>query len=410
MPNPPVPGDALRDRAAITGVGWTELTKRSGRSVLGLATEAALAAIDDAGLDPTDVDGLVTFYWGARDTPAPTQLAESLGLTSMNLSACDAGGGAWACASVAVAAMAVHAGMCRHVLVYRAANSRSERPGPGFDPWPGGQRQWSEPFGATHAATLYGPHVSAWMAEYAITNGDFAPLAVQQRRHAALNSKALMTAPITEADHQSSPWIIEPFRLLDCSVWNDGAMALVVSATSDAHRMRHDPVTIRAARGGSLGAPVRSRTRSRHWELHALDAAATLYRAAGVTPDDLDLAQLYDPFTGMTLLHVEQFGLTPAGGSPTAVSAGELGLDGRIPTNTHGGHLSEGNLAGLGHVIEAVQQLRTHGVTDDHCPFTAGGARAHDHDRAHCRQVCDPELALVAAESGDSALILSRTP
>lgn len=394
--------DTLRGGTAITGIGWTAQTKRSGRSALALATEAGLAAAHDAGIDPTEIDGLITYYWGQRDTPAPPELAHSLGLTSCRLSLCDAGGGAWACSAIAVAALAVHGGLCRHVLVYRAANSRSEPPRAGFDPWPSGQRQWSEPFGATHAATLYGPAVSAWMAHYGIANADFAPMAVQQRGNATVNRKALMTTAISEADHQASPWVVEPFRLLDCAPVHDGGMAVLVSATADARRMRQSVVTVRAAVGGTLGAPVTSRVRGRRWELNALDAAAAVYEAAGVTAADLDLAQVYDPFTGMALLHIEQFDLAPAGGSARHVREGQLGLDGRLPVNTHGGNLSEGNTAGLGHVVEAVQQLREGGVRDDLCDGE------HDHDRSRCRQVREPGLALVAAESGDSALILGR--
>ncbi|MEU9059208.1 hypothetical protein AB0D13_10105 [Streptomyces sp. NPDC048430] len=395
--------DALRDRTAVTGIGWTALTKNSGRSTLALATDAGLAAIADAGLEPTDIDGLVTFYWGPRDTPAPGEMVAALGLTSCTMAHCDSGGGAWACSAIAAAAMAVHSGMCRHVLVYRAANSRSGPPPPaGADLWPSGQRQWSEPFGATHAATLYGPYVTPYMEHFKVTNRDFAPLAVQQRAHAALNRKALMTEPITIDDHQNSPWIVAPFRRLDCSIWNDGAMAVVVSATADANRLARTPVTIRAVRGGSLATPVKARTSRNRWELNALTLAPALYEKAGVSAEDLDLAQLYDPFTGMALLHIEQFGLAPPGQAPARIRDGELALDGRIPVNTHGGHLSEGNLAGLGHLVEAVQQLRAEGVRDDLCEGP------HDHDRRHCRQVRSPELALVGAESGDSGLILRR--
>ncbi|MGO4145678.1 hypothetical protein AB4Y77_11380 [Paenarthrobacter sp. YAF11_1] len=393
----------IMDRTAITGVGWTAISKKSGRSTLSLTTEACLKAISDAGLEPREVDGLVTYYWAQRDTPAPFEVANSLGLSSCRMSFCDSSGGAWAVSAIAAAAMAVYSGMSRHVLVYRGANSRSD-PGflPGLDTWHSGQRQWNEPFGAQHPATIYGPHVSAYMHEYSLSNRDFAPLAVQQRANASLNKKALMTAPMTIDDHQASPWIVDPFRLLDCSVWNDGAMAVVVSATSDARRMASSPVTIRAIEGGTLGAPVRSRLGLNHWNLHAGSMASGLYDKAGITVDDLDLAELYDPFTGMTMMHIEQFGLAPAGGAAARIKRGELALDGPIPTNTHGGHLSEGTIAGLGHVVEAVQQLRRDGVSDDHCDGE------HDYNRRHCRQVRNPELALVGSESGDSAMILRK--
>lgn len=393
---------SIQDRTAISGVGWTQISKQSGRSAISLATEAALNAIADAGLDPTEIDGLGTFYWGWRDTPAPAELAGALGLKSCRMSFCDSSGGAFACAAIGAAAMAVHAGLCRNFLVYRAANSRSEAPPVGADFWPSGHRQWSEPFGATHAATLYGPHVTAYMARYGIENHHFAPLAVQQRTHAALNRKAMMRKPITVEEHLSSPWIVYPFRLLDCSIFNDGAMAVIVSAAETVRASGRSLVTIRAIEGGTIGAPVKARSSRNYWELNASVAAPSLYAKAGITPSDLDLAELYDPFTGLTLLHMEQFGLCAPGQAAHSIAAGEFALDGRLPLNTHGGNLCEGNLAGLGHVVEAVQQLRAEGVRDDFC---TGG---HDYDRRHCRQVRDPEFALVCGETGDSAMILRR--
>ncbi|MGO4155530.1 thiolase C-terminal domain-containing protein [Cupriavidus sp. YAF13] len=147
---------------------------------------------------------------------------------------------------------------------------------------------------------------------------------------------------------------------------------------------------------------MRSRIGPNHWDLHAGTLAQSLYRKAGIRAEDIDVAEIYDPFTGMALLHIEQFGLAPPGQAAARVRSGELALDGAIPTNTHGGHLSEGNIAGLGHVVEAVQQLREGGVRDDLC------STGHDYDRCRCRQVRNAEFALVGSESGDSALILRR--
>lgn len=395
---------AIQNKTAITGVGWSDLTKRSGEGVLSLAVQAILAAIADAGLKPTDVDGLVTYHWGPRDTPAPPEVADALGLNECRMSFCDSSGGAWSCSAIAAAAMAVHSGLCRHVVVYRSANARSAPIlGPDHDLWPSGQRQWNEPFGAMSAATTYGLHVSSYLAEFGLDNADFADLAVMQRANAGLNMKAMLRAPISVGDHQASPWIVWPFRLLDCSVWSDGAMAVVVSAAKDAHRMDHAPVLIRAVQGGTIGSPVKARTSAHRWELNAQQAAPRLYADAGITAADIDVAEVYDPFTGMALLHIEQFGLAALGTAPQAVRDGAFSLDGRVAVNTHGGNLSEGNLVGLGHVVEAVQQLRSEGVRDDFCEG------AHDFDRSHCRQVRDAEVALVVGESGDSSLVLARS-
>lgn len=396
---------AMREKTAITGIGITALSKASGRSPLSLSVEAGLAAIADAGLEPGDIDGLVGFFWANRDPPSPQQLAEALGMKECKLASFDAQGGGWSCASITVAALAVHAGLCNHVLVYKGWNYRSSPILFGgavrADYWPTGAREWTEPFGANHAAALLGPYVSAYCERFGLTNRDFADLAVLQRRHALLNRKAMMTKPITVEDHQASPWVIEPFRFLDCSLTTDGGMAFVISRAEDARHMRQTPVLIRAATAGSAGPPS-PRLSADLWDMNVSHAASRLYAQAGITVDDLDLAELYDPFTGMCLLHIEGFGLAPPGQAPAAIRDGAFGLDGRVPVNTHGGHLSEGGMAGLGHIFEAVQQLRRGGVRDDFC--TAD----HDHDRAHCRQVRDAELALVCGEAGDSALILRR--
>jgi acetyl-CoA acetyltransferase len=395
----------FRDQTAITGIGCTAFAKRSGRSSQALATEACLAAIDDAGLEPRDIDGLIGYFWCYRDPPSPHQLADALGLESCNLALYDCQGGGWSCSGVAVAAMAVHAGIASHVLVYKGWNGRSDPVmfggGARADYWPTGARQWNEPFGANHAAALLGPYVSAYLHQFGLTNRDLADLAVLQRKHALLNRKAMMTKPITVEEHQASPWIVEPFRFLDCSVTTDGGMAVLVSRSSDARHMRRSPVLIRAASAGSLGPPSPRLSRNL-WNMNVSQSAGRLYAQAGMTVADLDLAELYDPFTGVCLLHIEGYGLAAHGQAPQAIRAGEFGLDGHIPLNTHGGHLSEAGMAGLGHIFEAVQQLRAAGVRDDFC------TAAHDHNRAHCRQVHTPETALVCGEAGDSALILRR--
>ncbi|GAA2816985.1 thiolase C-terminal domain-containing protein [Kribbella solani] len=389
-------GAAFRAATAIAGIGWTAFGRDSGRTTTALATEASLRAIDDAGLTSADIDGVVTYCYGwAPDTMWPEELVAALGLSRCDYQLFDNLGGAAACSAVLSAAMAVYAGLCENVLVYRAMNGRSERPA--LLPPPDqarGKRQWGVPFGALHAAANLGPAVTAYMQRYGITNRDFAGLAVLQREHAVLNTKAMMRDPLTVAEHQESPWIVEPFRRMDCCLTSDGAAALVVTSSERARDLRHGGVSILAGLGGAVPA-TDHRT-------HAAAAAPALYRAAGITVDELDFAQLYDAFTGTCLQHVEDFGLCEVGAAPAWIADGQAGLDGATPLNTHGGLLSEAYLQGLGHVVEAVQQLRTQGVRDDLC------AGAHDHDRGRCRQVRDAEVGLVCGQGGDSSLVLRK--
>jgi acetyl-CoA acetyltransferase len=389
---------AISNRTAVTGIGWTAFSRSTERSVLALATEASLKAIDDAGLRTADIDGLVTFFHN-QDTVAPRQMVQALGLEDCSFQTMSALGGGWACAAVASAAMAIHAGLCRNVLIYRAMKGQSEKSQPARIA--NGEDQWSKPFGISHAAARFGPHVTAHMDRYGMSSIDLGNLAVLHRNHARLNKKAMMQKPMTIADHQASPWLIYPFRVLDCCLRSDGAVAIVVSAADRAKDSRHGPVHLRAMMGGSLGNQHGTLHSPGLWELYAHRAAEKLYAGAEMSADDIDLFELYDPFTGICLMHMEGFGLAGRGEAAARVAAGDAGLDGPIPVNTHGGLMSEAYMHGLGHVIEAVQQLRPGGVIDDHC------TGQHDHNRLNCRQVRGAKAALVCGECGDSSLILT---
>lgn len=388
----------IGNQTAVTGIGWTAFTRSAGCSVLALATEASLAAIADAGLNVDDIDGVITFFHN-QDTIPPRQVAQALNLPDCNYMMMSALGGGWGCSAVASAAMAIHAGLCRNVLVFRALSGKSNTGKPArIAP---NEEQWSKPFGISHAAARFGPHVTAHMDRYGTTSLDFAHIAVTTRNHARLNRKAMMTDPMTIADHQASPWVIHPFRLLDFCIRSDGAVAVVVSAADRARDSRHGPVYIRAMMGGTL-TNQQGTLHAPLWEMYAHRAAGKLYAGGDLTAADVDLAELYDPFTGICLLHMEGFGLAPQGEGAARIRAGETGLDGRIPLNTHGGLLSEAYMHGLGHVVEAVQQLRKGGVVDDYC------TGAHDYDRSHCRQVRDARVGLVCGECGDSSILLAN--
>jgi acetyl-CoA acetyltransferase len=392
---------AFQDQSAITGIGWTEFSRESGRTVLALATEASLRAIGDAGLRAEDIDGIVTYFHNA-DTAPPRALVHALGLRQCHFQVFNALGGGWACAAVGTAAMAVHAGVCQNVLIYRAMNGQSEHYAPPGGP--PGEDQWRAPFGVSHAAARFGPFVTAHMARFGTTSADLGLVAVTQRAHAALNAKAMLTSPLTLEEHQRSPWLIWPFRRADFCLRSDAAVAIVVSSAERARDLRHAPVLVTGFLGGTMSTALGTQGAQHPWQVNAHLAAPHLYGRAGVRPEDVDFAELYDPFSGMVLLHLEGFGLTAEGEAAAAFAAGRTRLDGDIPVNTHGGLLSEAYTHGLGHVIEAVQQLRPDGVTDDGCDSSDG--REHDYDRAHCRQVREPKLGLVCGECGDSSLLL----
>jgi acetyl-CoA acetyltransferase len=234
------------------------------------------------------------------------------------------------------------------------------------------------------------------MARHGTSSLDFAHLAVTQRRHAMVNTKAIMRSPMTVEDHQASRWIVYPYRLLDCCLVSDGAAAVIVTSASRARQLPRAPVYIHNATGGGTHGP------EDQWTTVGRVNSRRLYAGVGIEPRDIDFAEVYDPFTGMCLIHIEDFGLTEEGGSGSWVRAGGNGLDGETPVNTHGGLLSEAYVQGLNHVVEAVQQLRPEGVVDDLCEGP------HTFDRSICRQVRSPSIGLVVGERGDSALLLRR--
>jgi acetyl-CoA acetyltransferase len=385
---------SIKDRTAIAGIGWTTFSRGSGTSTKNLAARAALNAMADAGLAAADVDGIVSFYWERPDSPGPVELAETLGIQNCSFADFCSLGGTWSCGAVAAAAMAVHAGLCRNVLVYRAMNGYSERRA-GMGQSPSGREQFTLPYGEEHAAATFGHYATAHMARFGTTSLDFAHLAATQRKHALLNRKAIMREPMTVEEHQSSRWIVYPYRLLDCCFQSDGAVALIVTSAERARDLKQAPVHIMSMQSGRT-------VTGNQWETNGIRAAPALYGAAGITAADVDVAELYDPFTFMCMTHMEDFGLVPKGEAGAWVREGHNGLDGKTPVNTHGGLLSEGYVMGLNHVIEAVQQLRPGGVCDDLC------TGAHTYDRATCRQVRDAQIALVCGEEGGSSILLRK--
>jgi 17-hydroxy-3-oxo-4-pregnene-20-carboxyl-CoA lyase len=383
-------------KAAIAGIGATEFSKDSHRTELRLATEAVKAALDDAGIAPADVDGMVTFTMDSNDE---IEIARSVGIGELTFFSRIHHGGGAACAVVHQAAMAVETGMAEVVVCYRALNGRSwRRFGAGVQNRPpvptaeGVRWGWYTPFGLLTPAQWVAMFARRYMHTYGVTSEDFGLVAVADRRHAAQNPNAwFFGQPITLADHQSSRWIVEPLRLLDCCQESDGAVAVVVTTPERARDLRQPPVVITAAAQGS-GADQESMTSYYRDDLAALPemgvVARQLWRQSGLGPDDIRTAVLYDHFTPFVLVQLEEFGFCGRGEAAAFAAGGNLELGGRLPINTHGGQLGEAYIHGMNGVNEGVRQVR----------------------RASVNQVEDAEHVLVTAGTGvpTSGLILSR--
>lgn len=358
----------FRDRTAIIGVGRTEYSKDSGRSELTLATEAAHAAITDAGLKPSDIDGLVRCD---MDHVSNGALAGALALPGLRY-AVEAGvGGAASCAMVAAAVAGVLSGQTENVLVFRSLNGRSEaRFGSAITPRAtkaGGQGSYDEfftPYGLLTAPQSFALIAQRHMSEYGTTAEQFGAVALTCRENANRTPYAQMRdKTLTLDEYLASRMISTPLRLFDCCLETDAACALVVTR---AERMKDAPnggALIRAvaqgkARAMSGGMMFPAITWGEPLKLSLGNLARTLWSRAGLGPSDIDVAQIYDCFTISVLLALEQFGFcAPGEGGPFA-SSGAIRSSGAVPINTDGGNMSGGYVHGLNHVLEGVRQMR----------------------------------------------------
>ncbi|WP_020544069.1 thiolase C-terminal domain-containing protein [Nonomuraea coxensis] len=356
----------MSGRAALAGIGATEFSKESGRSELRLAAEAVLAALDDAGLSPADVDGLVTF---SQDTNQEIAVAREVGVGDLTyFSRVEYGGGA-ACATVAHAAMAVATGMARTVVCYRAFNERSGRRFGQPDARLGGQptsqgleMSWHVPFGLMTPAAWVAMFARRYMHTFGATSEDFGRVAVAMRRHAATNPAAWFHGrPITLEEHQSSRWIVEPLRLLDCCQESDGAVALVVTSAERARDLRRSPAVVTAAAQGSAAGQLMMTSYYRD-DMSGLPEMGVvgrrLWEMSGLSPSDIQTAILYDHFTPFVLAQLEELGFCGRGEAPAFIADGGIELDGRLPVNPHGGQLGEAYIHGMNGIAEAVRQIR----------------------------------------------------
>ena len=374
----------LSGRAAIVGIGATEFSKDSGRSELRLAAECVKAALDDAGLRPSDVDGLVTF---TMDTNAEVAVAREVGIPELTFFDQVGYGGGAAAGTVQHAAMAVATGVADVVVCYRAFNERSGHRFGQFStelaarPTSAGvDASWSYPMGLGTPAANVAMVARRYMHVYGATSEDFGRVAVADRKHAANNPAAFFyNKPITLEEHQASRWIAEPLHLLDCCQESDGGVAIVVTSVERARDLQQRPAVITGAAQGS-GADQFIMTSYYRDGMTGLPemglVGQQLWSQAGIAPEDVQVAILYDHFTPFVLIQLEELGFCPRGEARNFIADGAIELGGRLPINTHGGQLGEAYIHGMNGIAEAVRQLRSTAVNQvddvEHVLVTAG--------------------------------------
>lgn len=366
---PPTADEALhhRDRCAIAGIGSTDFSSNSGRSDLSLATEACLAAIADAGLRPEDVDGIVRCD---SDLVWPNDLVHALGIRRLDYFGQAGPGGVAPCAMVGQAVAAILSGMASIVLVFRSLNGRSGRRygrSSITGAQVGGNNSYNEffaPYGLMTPGQIFAMMAQRHMLEFGTSEKDLGAIALTCRARANANPRAQMhDRQLSMDDYMRARMISRPLRLFDFCLETDGACAVVVTTAERAMDLPQPPALIRAVAQGSLADPQPGiqfpvLMRESITTLPARPTAETLYRRAGLGPSDIDVAQLYDCFTITVLMQLEDYGFCGKGEGGAFASSGEIDLGGAIPINTGGGHLSEGYIHGMNHVVEGVRQIR----------------------------------------------------
>ncbi|WP_101948892.1 thiolase family protein [Mycobacterium sp. 3519A] len=357
--------------AIISGLGISRIGRRTGIPGLELTLEAARAAIADAGLTPADIDGIGTL----GDTP-PSEVLDALGIdTTDQTSGFDTGG---VLIPVMSAFRAVSERRVRHVLVYRTvamlggAVNQTGSPmlnplaSPPVEPRQPGTRRKLKPFEdldellAAHsysAANWLAMHCRRHMDLYGTTKEQLGWLAIHSRCNAGLNPRAAYRDPMSMADYLAARPVSTPFGLFDCDVPVDGSIALVVSHAEYAPDCPNPAVAVEAI-GGAYG--------SGGWfhrddfpKMASVEAAAEMWSRTDLTPADVDVAEIYDGFTFLTLAWLEALGFCADGeAGPFIEGATRIALNGELPLNTYGGQLSAGRMHGYWLLHEACLQLR----------------------------------------------------
>ena len=377
-------------RYAIVGVGESDVGRHLGRSGMALHLEAMTRALADAGLDKSDINGLLVRP--SRSEPQfnySAVLAGRLGIEPTYFSDV-ALGGASSASMILDAVAALEAGLCTAVLCVNgdAQTARGAQRRGGLTNW---IEDFERPFGLNAAPESYGLSARRHMHEFGTTSAQFGAIAVACRKHACLNPNATFRTPITLADHQASRYVAEPFRLLDCCPVTDGAAAVVITSAERAKDSRQPPVYLLGLGQGFTHADLPYTASMTTSAMRSSSERA--YAMAGLGPKDIDIAQLYDCFTYVVLLTLEDYGFCAKGEGGAFVEDGRIEIGGVLPVNTGGGLLSQAHASGALLITEAAIQMRG-----------AGGAR----------QVAEAETAIISGQCGvtgiNVCLILGKHP
>jgi len=391
---------SLKDQGCIVGVGESAFSRGSGKTELGLMLEASVNAINDAGLKPHDIDGIIGPPLGAT----AEHFAANLGIEDLRYATTVHMGGASPVVSLQSAAMAVASGVATNVLIPCGWNGYSsnpvrgggarvdtgERPMPSQNPLANTIGAYYLPYGATVPVQWYAWLAIRHMKLYGTPFESMGAIAVAERKHAQLNDKAMMRGrPLSMDDYLASRMVSFPFRLYDCCLETDAACAIVVTAADRAKDLKQPPVYISGVAEGHPYPADDIPARPDPFVIGLTFAAPKAFAMAGVTHKDIDFAEVYDCFTYVVMLQLEAMGFCKRGEVKDFVTGGRIELGGELPINTHGGLHSEAHVWGTNHIVEAARQLR---------------------HQCGARQVKDAEVGLVTGwgDFGDGGLAILR--
>ena len=352
---------AFRNKTAVSGVGL-KLGKFPDQTALSLAIDAFKLALDDAGLERDDVDGLITLSFGS-------DYDRFLEATGLNVRYAHQGWshGRFISPTLQFAAMAVAMGMCKAVAVVNGKRGKAFGSPTDTEMW----RQGLGPHGESPAygalRPAFGAAISAqrYFQLYGGSNDDLGPICVAFRKHARLNPDAFRRDPMTLDDYRRAPWIVEPLRLLDCCQVNDGGSCIIITSAERAKDCKKPPVYISGMQGvhagpeyHNLALPGLGVAQQKVFKYTPTPEDLYSFRMAGVTQKDVDALITYDAFSPLVLFALERFGFCGPGEAREFVKNGRIEIGGELPINTSGGLLSEGHLSGWNLLIEAVRQTR----------------------------------------------------
>jgi acetyl-CoA acetyltransferase len=354
----------VKNKAVIVGIGNTKFSKNSGVSELSLAVQAVKAAIDDAGLKPSDIDGMATFTMDSNDE---IEVARALGVGELTFYGRSHYGGGAATSCLHQATMAVATGMAECVVVYRALNGRS---GHRFSGGVSGHIAtadamhwgWYMPYGLLTPASWVAMFTQRWMNITGVTKDALFEVAQSTRVYGANNPAAFFYGKeFDRAEYDAARMIADPLQLFDCCQESDGGSAVIVTTPERARDLKQPGVAVRGV--AQCAADNQEQMTSFYREEFAgipemEKASQDVYAMSGLGPDDIDAAVIYDAFSPIVLWQLEAWGLCGYGESGDFVKDGALRIDGRLPTNTHGGQLSEAYIHGVNGIVEATRLVR----------------------------------------------------